>query len=111
MADYEDFGVGGRVTIADSTVTGTREDFAIMDDEGADGDFAGSSCGAGFLDGHVHEGNVSVHDEREDSTRKAKESNKASRRREPQVMARATQIETFAVSRSGIWDAENVEKT
>jgi hypothetical protein len=26
-------------------------------------------------------------------------------------MARATQIETFAVSRSGIWDAENVEKT
>jgi hypothetical protein len=59
----------------------------------------------------VHEGNVSVHDEREDSTRKAKESNKARRRREPQIMATAPEIETFAVSLSGIWDAENVEKT
>jgi len=51
LADYEDFGVGGRVTIADSTVTGTREDFAIMDDEGADGDFAGSGHGASLLEG------------------------------------------------------------
>jgi hypothetical protein len=59
----------------------------------------------------VHEGNVSVHDEREDSTPKAKESNKASRLREPQVIARAPEIETFAVSRSGIWNAENAEKT
>ena len=43
FAQSDDFGVGGRVAIADGAVAGTSKDFSVMDKHGADGDFAG--CG------------------------------------------------------------------
>jgi hypothetical protein len=61
FANYDDFGVRGWVAVMNCSIAGTGQDLPIMDDECADGDFAGGCCSAGFLEGQLHEGNVSVH--------------------------------------------------
>src|ERR1700674_4234259 len=43
FAKDDDFGMGGGVIVADGAIAGAREDFAVVDKHGADGDFAG--CG------------------------------------------------------------------
>ena len=48
LAEDYNFGVGGRVAIADSAVAGTSEDLAVVDEDSADRDFAGFGSGAGF---------------------------------------------------------------
>jgi len=45
--DYH-FRVCRGVTIANGAVAGTGEDFAVTDEDGADGDLAGFGSGAGF---------------------------------------------------------------
>jgi len=47
--DNDDLGVSGGVTVTNCTIAGAGEDFAVVDDKGADGDFACGSSGAGFL--------------------------------------------------------------
>jgi hypothetical protein len=44
--------------IAEDAVLAAGDDLAAMDDDGADGDFAGEFGGAGFGDGGVEEGEV-----------------------------------------------------
>jgi hypothetical protein len=60
FANHDDFSVGGRVTVANGAIARAGEDFTVMDDAGADGDFAGRSRGAGFLEGDLHERDVGV---------------------------------------------------
>lgn len=54
FADYDDLGVSCRIAVPDCAVTGAREDFAVVNDESADGDFPGGGRAAGFLDGELH---------------------------------------------------------
>src|SRR5258706_2388923 len=70
LAEDDDFGVGGGVTIADGAVAGTGEDLAVMDKDSADGDFAGCRCGAGFGQGFLHELGVGFHLARENNMRR-----------------------------------------
>lgn len=53
-ADQIDFGVGGGVVVADGGVVSAGDDFAVQDEHGADGDFAGGVCFAGFGKGLAH---------------------------------------------------------
>jgi hypothetical protein len=69
FAENNDFGVGGGVTIANGAVAGSSEDLAIMDEDGADGDFAGFGSCAGLRERYLHELDVSFHVWREDNTR------------------------------------------
>jgi len=69
--NHDDLSVGRRVTVANGAVAGAGEDFTVMDDAGADGDFTGRGCRAGLLEGDLHERDFSVnefHIKREDST-------------------------------------------
>lgn len=69
FADYDDFGVRGGIAVANRAVAGAGENFAVLDEHGADGYFAGRGCGAGFLKGHLHECDVRFHLRREDNMR------------------------------------------
>lgn len=53
-ADEVDFGVGGGVVGGDGGVVRAGDDFAVQDQDGADGDFAGGLCFAGFGEGFTH---------------------------------------------------------
>jgi hypothetical protein len=68
FAENDDFGMGGGVTIADRAVAGTGENLAVMDQDSAYGDFAGSSCRAGLGERFLHELDVGFHAGRENST-------------------------------------------
>ena len=41
VAEGDDFGVGGGVVVAEDAVLAAGDDLALVDDDGADGDFAG----------------------------------------------------------------------
>ena len=60
FTNHDDLSVGRRVTVANGAVAGAGENFAVMDDTSADGDFAGRGCRAGLLEGDLHERNFSV---------------------------------------------------
>ena len=63
------FRVGSGVIVADGAIAGTAENLAVVDEHGADGDFAGYSCGARFSDRLLHELDVCFHLPRENNTR------------------------------------------
>ena len=65
FAKDDDFGVGRGVIVADGAVAGACEDLALMDQESADGDFAGRGRGAGFGERLLHELDVGFHLSRE----------------------------------------------
>src|SRR5216683_2973105 len=67
FSQSNDFGVGRGVAIADGAVAGTGENPAVMDEHGADGDFAGCGGGAGLSKSFLHELNVGFHLPREDN--------------------------------------------
>jgi hypothetical protein len=69
FAKNDDFGVCRGVAIADSAVAGTGEDLAVMDEDGADGHFAGFGRRASFDYGLLHELDGGFHARRENSTR------------------------------------------
>jgi hypothetical protein len=75
FAQDDDFGVGGGVVVADGAIAGVSEDFAVVDKDGADGDFARGRSGAGFGEGFVHVLDVGFHLWREDSMQKVKSKN------------------------------------
>ena len=53
-ADQVDFGVRGGVVGEDWRVVGAGDDFAVQDEDGADGDLAGGLGFAGFGEGFTH---------------------------------------------------------
>jgi hypothetical protein len=57
----DDFGVGGGVAIADGAIASTSENLAVMDEHGADGDFARCGCRARFGECFVHKLDISLH--------------------------------------------------
>ena len=59
--DHDDFGMGRGVAGANRAVAGAGENFAVVNDQGANRDFAFGGCGASFLDGELHKRNVGVH--------------------------------------------------
>jgi hypothetical protein len=61
LAEGYDFGVGGGVVVAENAVLAAGDDFAAVDDDGADGDFAGEFGGAGFGYGGAEVGEVVSH--------------------------------------------------
>ncbi len=67
FAQGDDFGVGGGVAIADGAIASTGEDFAVVDDHGADGDFAGCSRYACLRERLLHELDVRFHLRRENN--------------------------------------------
>lgn len=62
FTNHDDLSVGGRVTVANGAVAGAGENFTVMDDAGADGDFTDRCCGAGLLEGDLHERDFSVNE-------------------------------------------------
>ena len=56
VAEGDDLGVGGGVVFAEDAVLAMGDDLALVDDDGADRDFAGGFGGAGFGDGGAEEG-------------------------------------------------------
>ena len=70
FAKNNNFGVGGGVAITDGAIASTGEDFALMDDHGADGDFAGYGRGTSFGQGFLHVLDVSFHLRRENNMRR-----------------------------------------
>lgn len=69
FTDGNDFRMSGRVVVADAAVAGTGENLAVMDKDGANGDFAGSGGVACFRECFLHELDVSFHLGRENSMR------------------------------------------
>jgi hypothetical protein len=67
LAEHRHFGVRRGVTVADGAITGTRDDFRILDQDGTDGNLAGCPSQTGFFDGVAHEFAIGVH-ARENST-------------------------------------------
>ena len=67
FAKCDDFGVSGGVAIADGAIASTSENLAVMDEHGADGDFACCGCRARFSECFLHELNVGFHLPREDN--------------------------------------------
>ncbi len=61
FSQSNDFGVGRGVAIADGAVAGTGENPAVMDEHGADGDFAGGGRETSFGQGLLHELDISFH--------------------------------------------------
>jgi len=59
--------VGGGIAIADSAVAGARESFSVMDEDGADGNFAGGSRGTSLGQRFLHVFGVSTHAGRENN--------------------------------------------
>lgn len=58
LAECDDFGVGGGIVVAEDAVLATGDDLALVNDDGADGNFAGLLGGVGFFDGGVKAGEV-----------------------------------------------------
>ena len=53
LAEGDDLGVGGGVAVAEDSVLAAADDFVLVDDDCAYGDFAGGFGGVGFGDGGV----------------------------------------------------------
>ncbi len=71
FAKDNNFGVGSGVAIANGAVAGTGKNLAVMDEHGADGDFAGGGGGGTrFSKCFLHELNVRFHLRRENNMRK-----------------------------------------
>ena len=67
--------MGRRVVVANRAVAGTGENLAVMDEHGADGDFAGGGRGTRFRERLLHELDVRFHLRRENNTRKDRKRN------------------------------------
>lgn len=50
----DDFGVRGRIVIANRAIARAHENGIVVDEYGADGDFAGVGRGAGFVESKLH---------------------------------------------------------
>jgi hypothetical protein len=72
FAKDDDFGVGRGVIVANGAVAGAREDFAFMDEDSADRNFARSGRGAGLGQGFLHELRVGFHSDRESYCRRSR---------------------------------------
>jgi len=55
FAQDHDFGMSSRVAVADGAIAAARQDFAAINQHGADGDFAGFGGGARFFECQLHE--------------------------------------------------------
>ncbi len=75
FAQSHDFGVGGRITIADGPVARTGKNLAVVDKHGSDGNFASCGRGPSFRQGFPHVLDVGFHAGRENNTRKERERN------------------------------------
>jgi hypothetical protein len=75
LAKDDDFGVGSGVVVADGAITGAREDFAIVDEDCADGDFAGGRSGASFGESLLNVLDIRFHFRRENNMREGKRKN------------------------------------
>src|SRR5260370_17879871 len=75
FAQSHDFGVGGRITIADGPVARTGKNLAFVDKHGPDGNFAGCGRGTSFRQGLLHVLDISLHAGRENNTRKERKRN------------------------------------
>jgi hypothetical protein len=80
FTNCHNLGVRCGVAITNCAVARTGEDLTVMDDERPNGDFAGGRCIAPFLHGYLHEQNVCVHVQRENSTRKGEGANQTKTR-------------------------------
>jgi hypothetical protein len=81
FAQDDDFGVGGGVAIADRAIASAGEDFPVMNEHGADGDFAGYGRGTSFGECFLHELDVGFHVGRENNTREERKRVQTQRRR------------------------------
>ncbi len=70
FSQTDDFGVGGGVAIANGAIARTGKDLAVVDEQGADGDFAGLVSGTRFSECFLHELDVNIHRRRENNMRK-----------------------------------------
>ncbi len=77
LAQNDNLCVSRWVVVADGAVAGTGEDLAIVDEHGADRDFASYRCGARFGQGFLHELDVSFHLRRENNMRREQKRNEA----------------------------------
>jgi hypothetical protein len=75
LAKDEDFGVRRGVAIADGAIAGAGENLAVVDEQGADGNFAGRGRGVRFSERFLHELDVSFHLGRENNTREEENRN------------------------------------
>jgi len=75
IAKDNNFGVGGGVVVANGAVAGSGEDLAVMDEHGADGDFAGCGRAARFRERCLHELVTGLHVGPENSMRKEEKRN------------------------------------
>jgi len=67
FAKNNHFRVGRGVIVVDGAIASTSKNLIVVDEHGADGDFAGFGGGAGFRQRFLHELNVSFHLPREDN--------------------------------------------
>jgi len=65
FAQGGNFGMGCGVIVANRTIAGTCDDFVIMDEKCADGNFSGCSGRAGFVKGELHEIEIGGHAKKE----------------------------------------------
>ena len=70
FSQTDNFGVGGGVAIAHGAIARTGKDLAVVDEQGADGDFAGLGSGTRFSECFLHELDVNIHRRRENNMRK-----------------------------------------
>ncbi len=71
----DDFCVGGGVAIANRAVAGTGQNLAVVDDHGADGNFASCCRSARFEERFLHELDITFHAGRENNMRGEEERN------------------------------------
>lgn len=64
FAQSYDFGVGGRIAIADGPIARTGKNLAVVDKHRTDGDFTGRCRGAPFSERFLHELDISFHQSR-----------------------------------------------
>ncbi len=70
FSQTDDFSVGSGVAIAHGAIARTGKDLAVVDEQGADGDFAGLGSGTRFSECFLHELDVNIHRRRENNMRK-----------------------------------------
>ena len=58
VTEHENFGVRGGITMSDSAISGSRDDFFVEDQNRADGNFAAFSAFARFGERFGHEGKI-----------------------------------------------------
>lgn len=65
LAEDHDFGVSRGVVVTDGAIPGLRDDFIFTDEQSADGNFARSCAGAGFVESELHEIEIGGHAKKE----------------------------------------------